>query len=262
MHAPLPYESSLLRHTRRVLRLPDEDPVIDAMPDALRSEVAKTWARRGHEELRVAIAFSVLCRELLQTGASPNVLALVSRAVHDEVRHAEVCRALAARYARAPFPWPDEVVITPSDAKIDPRLRAAFHMVTMCCVNEAIACVFLEACRRDASSPSARRASGDLLADEVLHARAGWIFVAEQPRPMIDAIEDNLLTLTMPVVQGWWDEGAVTMPEGAPEHGIPSTRTTRECLFSAMHDIVLPGFERVGVDVRATRDWLRSVEPA
>jgi hypothetical protein len=52
------------------------------------------------------------------------------------------------------------------------------------------------------------------------------------------------------------------MPEGAPEHGVPSTRTTRECLFSAMHDIVLPGFERVGVDVSATRNWLRSVEPA
>src|SRR5580692_550065 len=163
MREPLSYEASMLRRRRHVLPLPERDPVIDAMPEALRVEVAQTWERRAREELRVAIAFTVLCRELLETHAEPEVLAIVSRAVHDEVRHAEVCRTLASRYAKVSVPWPDEVVIEPSEAKVDPRLRAAFHLVTMCCVNEAIACTFLEACLADSTSPCARVAVGDLL---------------------------------------------------------------------------------------------------
>lgn len=258
MREPLPYESSLMRRRRHVLPLPEQDPVIDAMPDTLRVEVARTWERRAREELKVAVAFSVLCRELLETRADPEVLALVSRAVHDEVRHAEVCRTLASRYASAPLPWPDEVVIEPSKSKIDARLRAAFHLVTMCCVNEAIACSFLEACLAGATSPCVRAAVGELLADEVLHARAGWIFVAKQPRPMRGAIEANLHTLVEPVIQGWWDEGAITLPEGAKEHGIPSVDATRACALAAMRDIVLPGFEQLGFDVGATRSWLSS----
>jgi hypothetical protein len=261
MQDPLPYEPSLLRHRKHVLPLPEHDPVIDAMPPELRLEVARTWERRAHEELKVAAAFSVLCRELLETYAEPEVLALVSRAVHDEVRHAEVCRTLASRYASVGLPWPDEVVIEPSQAKIDARLRAAFHLVTMCCVNEAIACSFLDACLAGSTSPCAQAAVGDLLADEVLHARVGWMFAAKQPRPMLRAIEANLLTLVQPVVHCWWEEGAITMPDGAPEHGIPSAATTRASMLAAMRDIVLPGFERLGFDVGATRSWLADWQP-
>ena len=88
----LSYEPSMMRRRRRVLPLPEQDPIIAAMDDELRVQVARTWQRRAHEELRVAMTFTGLCQELLATGAAPDVLAVVSRAVHDEVRHAEVCR--------------------------------------------------------------------------------------------------------------------------------------------------------------------------
>src|SRR5271167_4359902 len=102
MATPRAYESSLIRRRRRhVVSLPEHDPVIDAMPAALREEVARTWERRAHEELKVAAAFSVLCREMLETCADPAVLGIVSRGVNDEVRHAEVCRALASKYRGA-----------------------------------------------------------------------------------------------------------------------------------------------------------------
>jgi hypothetical protein len=255
----LPHEPLLLRAPRRVVRLPEEDPVIDAMPSSLRREVALTWARRAHEELKVAMAFSILSREVLETGAAPDVLAVIARAVHDEVRHAEVCRALASRYADADVAWPTGVEVETKNQHPDARARVAFHLVMMCCVNEAIASVYLEKSLVDARSPCARAAVGELLADEVLHARVGWVFAARLDAPTRGAIERSLWTLMHPIVQCWWEEGAVTLPEGAAEHGIPSVETTRASTTAAVFDVVLPGFEAVGIDAGEARARMREL---
>jgi hypothetical protein len=248
---------SLLRRRRRVVELPEVDPVIDAMPPALRQDVASTWQRRAHEELRVAAAFAVLSRELLEVGADARVLAGVSRGVNDEVRHAEVCRSLASKYLGADVPWPAPVVIEPSPRADDRRIRTAFHVVSMCCVNEAIASTFLDASLAGARAPSARCAVGELLADEVEHARIGWLFLAQQTAATRSLVEDNLVTLVQPVWQCWWDCSQVTLKDGAPEHGLPSVEATRACASSALRDIVLPGFAELGLAVGPLEQWVR-----
>jgi hypothetical protein len=250
-----PSPPSLMRRRRHVVELPDSDPVIDAMPAALRHEVARTWERRAHEELKVAAAFTVLTRELLETRGDPRVLAGVSRGVNDEVRHAEVCRSLAAKYRGGDVPWPPEVIIEPSTRADDRRLRTAFHLFSMCCVNEAIASAFLDASLAGARSPSARAAVGELLADEVEHARIGWIFLATLPAWLRDAIQANLLTLVQPVWQAWWDGAMVTLREGAPEHGLPAVATTRVCAANALREIVAPGLVQVGFDAGPLLQW-------
>jgi hypothetical protein len=209
----------------------------------------------------VSAAFSLLFREALEAGADPDVLAVIARGVHDEVRHAEVCRAVASRYAGRELPWPDGVAVESPKPQADVRARAAFHLVMMCCVNEAIASVFLDRSLADVRSPCARAAVGELLADEVLHARVGWVFLARQDRKVRAAVEANLWTLTRPIVQCWWEEGDVTLLEGAPEHGIPSLEVTRDCVHRAIDEVVLPGFEAVGVDGSEVRARLRDLYP-
>jgi hypothetical protein len=255
-----PSPPSLLRRHRHPVELPEVDPVIDGMPTELRREVARSWERRAHEELKVAAAFSVLTRELLETGADPQVLAAASRGVNDEVRHAEVCRALASKYRGAEVPWPPGVAIEPSQRVDDRRLRTAFHVVAMCCVNEAVATTFLDTSRAGARSPSARAAVGELLADEVEHARIGWTFLAEQPAPIRKAIEVHLLTLARPAWQCWWDASQITLVDGAPEHGLPSLAATRACVGAAFRDIVIPGFAAVGFDVERLERWVAEQE--
>ncbi len=252
---PLPYEATMMRRRRHVVALPEDDAIIEATPATLRIEVAQTWGRRAHEELKVAAAFTVLCRELLEIAADPAVIAVVARAVSDEVRHGEVCRALAAKYRGGGVAWPPAVVIDPSPAKGDRFLRAVFHMVSMCCVNEALASKFLEVSLAGARSPSARAAVGELLADEVEHARVGWVFVAKQPASVRDAIEANLLPLVKAALRCWWDEGPVTLLDGAPDHGIPSVRATRQSALAAVHEVIAPGFEQLGIDSREIREW-------
>lgn len=253
---PQPYEAAMLRHRRHVLPLPEHDPVIESMPGALRTEVGRTWKRRAHEELKVARGFTVLCRDLLETGAPPEVLSLVSRAVHDEVRHSEVCRTVATQYLGGDVPWADEIPTPPPSPPMDARLRAVFRMIGSCCINEAIACAFLETCLSQCQSVTARAGLGDLLADEVLHARAGWIYVAQVRAPLRSAIEANLLTLLKPVVDCWWEEGPIERIEGVPEHGIPSLQDTRACAVRAVRDIVLPAFEDLGFALEPTRTWI------
>jgi hypothetical protein len=185
------------------------------------------------------------------------VLSLVSRAVHDEVRHGEVCRTVAARYLGPDVSWPGEIPSPPPSPPVDAPLRAAFRMVATCCINEAIACTFLDTCLSQCRARCARAGLGDLLADEVLHARAGWIYVAHLSAPLRAAIEANLLTLLKPVVDSWWDEGPIERIEGIPEHGIPSLHDTRGCAVSAVRDIVLPAFEKLGFAVAPSRAWIR-----
>jgi hypothetical protein len=97
---------------------------------------------------------------------------------------------------------------------------------------------------------------GELLADEVEHARVGWVFLATQPAPLLAAIQSNLLTLVQPVWHCWWDVTQVTLLEGAPEHGLPSVATTRACAATALREIVVAGFAELGFEVDSLERWL------
>jgi hypothetical protein len=172
--AASPYQDVLRRSGKPVAAMPAHDPVIEAMEAELRRAVGETWRRRAHEELKASMSFAVLSQRLLEVGAAPEAMARVARAVSDEVRHAEACRALAARYLGDDTAWPGPVVIEITPPGEDRLVSASLHMVKMGCVNETIAAVFIEASLEAAVAPSARAVLGLILADEVEHGRAGW----------------------------------------------------------------------------------------
>src|SRR5689334_15419611 len=135
--------------------LPDHDPTIDALAPAMRALLADVWARRAGSELAAGAVFAIVERELAELGAGPDVLALAQRAVADEPRHSELCRRLAEAYAGAPVapaPDPGDVEV-PHHVGADPVLTRHLHVVTMCCINETIACGFVEACLAEATGP-------------------------------------------------------------------------------------------------------------
>src|SRR5580658_939274 len=86
-------------------RLPP-DPSIDELDVETRRRLGRQWASRAGAELRVAGVFTVVSHDLLERGADPAILHIAARAVSDEVRHADLCRALAERYLGEPVPWP------------------------------------------------------------------------------------------------------------------------------------------------------------
>ena len=257
-----PRPAALSRTRRTLVDMPDRDERIEAMLPSARRAVADTWQRRAHEELKVAAAFTVLCRELLETGADAQVVAVASRAVNDEVRHGEICRLLASRYRGEDLPWPPAVAIDPHPPRDDVEVRTALHVTAMCCVNEAIAAAYLETSFAAATGLCARAALRELLQDEVEHARVGWIYLgrAVGSAPLRRAVQANVLALVQKVVGCWWDGSAITLRDGMPEDGLPSVAVMRACATTAVREIVLPGFTQVGLDADEVSAWLATAK--
>jgi hypothetical protein len=244
--------------------LPDHDDRIAALDSATRRAIADTWQRRAGEELKVATAFSALCRELLESGADGDVVLAASRAIHDEVRHGEICRTLASRYRGEDVPWPPAVAMKMQRARGPAAARTLLHVAEMCCANEAVSATYLDASFAGATGACARAALRELLRDEVEHARFGWIYVgrAVAEAPAREALQDHVLPIVQNVVGCWFDDSAITIREGMPDDGLPSVIVMRACAVTAMRDIVLPGFESLGLEVGPARDWLKEIAAA
>jgi hypothetical protein len=241
--------------------LPEHDERIDALDSATRMAIAGTWQRRAGEELKVATALSMLCRELLETGADGDVLLAASRAVHDEVRHGEICRTLASRYRGEDVPWPPPVSLKMQPSRGPAPAHTLLHVAEMCCANEAVSATYLDASFAGATGACARAALRELLRDEVEHARFGWVYVGRAVAwgPGRRALEEHVLPIVQNVVGCWFDDSAITLRDGMPDDGLPSVSVMRACAVTAMRDLVLPGFEGLGLDVGPARDWLQAI---
>ena len=221
------------------------------MRAALAETLALHWEQRALLELRVAGYFSQLLTELLAVGADPEVLRLVARAPHDEVRHAEICRATASAYAGREVPWPK-----PGPTPIEPHegvpaeLVPTLHVATMCCVNETIAGAWLEACYAMAAAPLARKTLRSLLREEIDHGRIGWAHLASRhvTTRMRAALAKWLPAMIDATLRSWLRTDRVIPRRGVPRHGVPSDAITRRIALAAVNDLVLPGFAHVGID--------------
>jgi hypothetical protein len=248
----------------RRFSLPERDDTIGALDEALRLKIAATWERRSTEELKVAATFAALVDELLRSGADRQVLTLVARGVSEEVRHGEICHELASRYRGEPAPWPPPIHASTAPPPGPRESRGMLHVFGSLCVNESIAATYLEQSLRDARAPSVRAVLQELFADEVTHARSGWLFAASAVKTDASRraiIEEHAASLVKTVVGCWWGEDMLLLPEGVPEHGLPSVSATREAALIAIRDLVVPGLAELGIDAEPTRAWVSGVSP-
>lgn len=244
--------------------LPDDDPTIDALPPDARAVVARVWTGRTRSEQRAAVIFTAVARDLLHDGAVPEVLSLATRAVHDETRHVEVCRRVAARYAGAPVPWPaPEPPPTPSFKDAPPALARLLHVVLNTCVAESCGVAYLTACLDAATSPLARAAVLHLMRDDIGHARVGWAHLASDrvPAELRAGLPATLPSLMQAVRRAYFDRCDELPTDPPPGHGCATPAAIRAAIDGALREVVVPGFAHVGVDTAAARRWLAGIEP-
>lgn len=224
----------------------------------LRLRIGIQWHVRATAELRVAGVFSRVSQGLLEHGADPQVLRIAARAVSDEVRHASICASLAHHYLDKEVDWPAPGVSPmPKLAHAPAELKPTLHAVAMGCVNETIASAWLESSLRGATVPAARAAIRELIADDIHHARMGWAhlassFVSKEARQQVGSWLPALLEAA---AKPWTLKGKLHVPEGAPEHAVPSEADTLRVTTSTVHHVILPGFEALGVSTLAAREW-------
>jgi hypothetical protein len=237
------------------------DEVIDGLAAEHRAQLAAVWQNRAGLELQVGVGFAAIAGGLVEHGVAQPVIELVTAAVRDEVRHAEISASLAARYRGDAIAWPAPAkTLIPAFAPATGAFRTTLHVVAMCCINETLACEILEACVAQGKSPLVRAAQQSILSDEIDHARAGWAHLGS---PYVTAgakreLGPWLRRLVAGKLDALLDEAAPLPGEAFPEHGMLSRETFRTLIHAALEDVVFPGFERVGIDTTEAREWAQS----
>lgn len=237
------------------------DDVIEGLDPEARAQLAGVWQNRASLELQVGIGFAAIAGGLVESGVIQPVIEIVTAAIRDEVRHAEISASLAARYrGDRGVRWPAPVkTLLPAFAPATGKLRTTLFVIAQSCINETLACAVLEACVAQGKSPLVRAGQQSILSDEIDHARAGWAHLAS---PFVSADDKNALApwlrrLLAGKLDALLDEVAPLPGEAFPDHGMLSRATFDELIHSALADVVFPGFDAAGIDTTDARAWAK-----
>jgi hypothetical protein len=225
---------------------------ITRLPDTARRAMAAHWRRRAASERRIGRGFELIAPRLRAVAVAPGLVARCEAAAREEVRHAELCRRLAALYAGADEPslsLPD--VEVPEFATGDERLEVALLLVGTCCINETLATAYISACLAASTVPCAVLANRTHLREEIGHGRLGWALLAS---PWLD---DRLRAALAPRLSGmlaanvplWLRPDPWLAPDGVPGFGHPAHAVIRATIERAVAEVVVPGFAHVGLDL-------------
>lgn len=239
--------------------LPAEDPTISALSAGDRAALAEVWAARAKSELGAGAVFAAVARGLFAAGAEggdrgggavpPELLWIASRAVCDELRHAEICRYVASRYGSEAPPRAAPPAI------VEPPFGPGVYAVLNSAVNETIGSAFLSACLDEAEGALARAALRELLADEMDHARLGWaLLAAGAPGGLSAGLRGEVagrLPELIRIAERAWSARAAELPSEIPRgHGcLPGADVVRVAR-RAIREVILPGFAHLGIHAR------------
>jgi hypothetical protein len=133
----------------------------------------------------------------------------------------------------------------------------ALYAAGLCCINESIATVWLERCAARAIAPLPKAVNHLHLADELFHARVGWAHLAS--RAVTSAMRAEVGRWLVPLLESnvrqWLSPEVTGQTGGVPDHGLPSEAEHRDAVLGAVRNVVIPGFEHCGVDVRGAWRW-------
>jgi hypothetical protein len=214
-------------------------------------------------------AFAQLTERACVLGSAPEVIALLARAAADEVRHAEVCRRMAVRHLGADA-VPERFRGVPALAAYPGCTDAEallLDVATICCLSETFTVAYFTEMLERARHPTARAVVASLLEDEVFHGRAGWAYLASVAAPDVNAFLAGALPALLEATVADVVDTARDHPEGddprREAHGWLGMDTGAAIYRRTLRDVVLPGFEALGVDTRAAtklaraRAWLK-----
>jgi hypothetical protein len=231
-----------------------------------RRTVGATWLERTKQEHLAVGAFALLVRELAAEGCEPVVLSLVTRASCDEVRHAEICRRFAVELlgpdaVPAAFRGLPKVPMHPGAA---PAARVLFHVVEMCCLSETLTGVYFAEMLARTTDPVAREAIESLLEDEIDHGRVGWAYLAARARDgttggLAEALP-AMLTRTFAGVLGAPQTASAKDDAKLEACGYLGPRAGAQVYRRGLRDVILPGFESLGIDLGPARALVRERE--
>jgi hypothetical protein len=220
--------------------------------------IAAIWRGRASAEGSVHAYAQRILEDLREADAATKVLELADRMVRDEARHVGICLDVASRFAGRAVTAPAPRAIVDPLADVALPLRATLRVVATSCIGESFASAWIDESGRLTRPAWLRDVLRKHLADEVHHARLGWAHLAttrvgEAERRAVAAWLPRLVEVNL---HAWRTFDPRWPIEGFPDHGLPSHALTRDVVDQALEQLVLPGFDALGVDTAAVRAWL------
>lgn len=243
-HRPVPWDES---HASR-------------LPPELRAELARIWAERIPTEYRSITGFSTLSFDFIAAGAPVDLVAVCHRVCLDELRHTELAVRMVDVYGGTRPPLPREIASLPADESLSAVAQACRSAILLSCLGETFACTELTLLRERAVDPVVRGVLTIFLADEIVHARVGWAYLAHAFRTADDATKRSVAAAVPSYVAGIAanlfgtdeTEAAVDVTNDDPRlaaHGVCSMREEQDLYRTFVPDVFLPGLVACGVPV-------------
>lgn len=204
-----------------------------------RRALAEAWERDARYEHASVASFARLALELLAVGAPAELVRDAQRAMGDEIRHAELCFALAGAYAGAPLgPGPIPIEGALGRASLAAMAAAA---VREGCIGETIAALAAQEAREGARDPAARAVLDGIADDEAAHAAMSWRLAAWAFRSGSAEVRDAIAAAFAAPVEA----GIEAVPAGIDEvayraHGRLMPEDLRELTARALAEVVRP----------------------
>lgn len=143
------------------------------VPSAARAAVVARWTAAGRMEHASVAAFSRFSLALLHHGAPADLVRDTHIAALDEVRHAEVCFALASAIGGVPVGPGDLDVSSSLDGELD-LAQITRTLVAEGCVGETLAALEAAEAARLATDPVVQQVLQGIAEDETRHAALAW----------------------------------------------------------------------------------------
>ncbi len=215
---------------------------LDALTAGERSDLAAAWTADALLEHASVASFARFSLALLAAGAPAELVTLAHRAALDEVRHAQLCFALASAYAGesvgpGPFPVGERVEVGGGLAAL------AASTVREGCVGETVAAVVAAEQLARATDPAVRAALTRIADDEARHAELAWRTVAWALEIGGDDVREAValaFRAAMTAAQEPAGAEAPPAPSALEKHGRLDAATLANAIAAAMSGVVAP----------------------
>ncbi len=213
------------------------------LDDSTRQALARQWRENGRTEHASVAAFAELTRELMVLGAPPALLASAQRDALDEIRHTELCFALArALDGKEEGPGPLEAAGRNLSGHLGSRTAALASLAVSSLIDgvlhEGLSARVLARLARRCQDAEVAAMVKTIAADEGRHAAHGWDVVrwcvAEGGVPVVHALRGAAKIVA--------DQAASAQSEGAKDgswerHGIHGDALHDEEYAKAVADL-------------------------
>ena len=231
---------------------------VDAFDPGAVAVARKGWLRRMVDETRSATVFSGLLPQLIEAEMPIDLQGVALRAAMDELRHGALCALVAKALGATPEAEIGDAAEGPAaHADCSPRARLIRNVIYTSCISETVSVALTAAEREEADEPLVSAVLDQLLGDETLHARFGWVCL-EHVRDELDAEDQKAVEAYLPLALGHYENelrrriGPPTSPGSEAERrdrarlGVTESALAHDVLHDTLRGVIAPRLRDAG----------------